>query len=74
LTAEEVTEHETPPECIVLGAAAAQWLRYIRLTILSFSLSLSLSLSLSSEETFDNHKGVRWSKSTQQNKKLLCCF
>ncbi len=37
----EVTEHETPPECIVHGAAAAQWLLHSRLTILSFSLSLS---------------------------------
>lgn len=40
LTAEEVTEHEAPPKCIVHGAAAAQWLRHSRLTFLSFSLSL----------------------------------
>jgi hypothetical protein len=70
LTTEEVTDHETPPECIVHGAAAAQWLRHSRLTI----LSLSLSLSLSSEEGFDNHMGFRWSKSTQENKKLLYCL
>jgi hypothetical protein len=44
LTAKEVTEHETPPECIVHGAAAVQWLCHSRLTILSLSLSLSLCL------------------------------